>query len=111
MARGNARQTLFHTEDDYQRMLTGLEKTVLRTGWEVFSFVWMPNQIHLVFRTPKQIGLIGWLMIACFVRGKVVRWGAVPIPRGLALPPLRGGRDRRSASQSAGGSLRGMGVG
>ncbi len=33
MARGNARQTLFHAEDDYQRMLTGLEKTVPRTGW------------------------------------------------------------------------------
>ncbi len=53
MARGNARHALFHAEDDYQRMLTGLEKTVLRTGWEVFSFVWMPDHIHLFFRTPK----------------------------------------------------------
>ena len=52
MARGNARQALFHGDDDYQRMLTGLEKTVRRTGWEVFSFVWMPNHIHLFFRTP-----------------------------------------------------------
>ncbi len=34
MARGNARHALCHAEDDYQRMLTGLEKTVLRTGWE-----------------------------------------------------------------------------
>ena len=52
MARGNARQALFHGDDDYQRMLAGLEKTVQRTGWEVFSFVWMPNHIHLFFRTP-----------------------------------------------------------
>ncbi len=34
-------------------MLEGLEKTVLRTGWEIFSFVWMPNHIHLFFRTPQ----------------------------------------------------------
>ncbi len=34
-------------------MLEGLETTVLRTGWEVFSFVWMPNHIHLFFRTPQ----------------------------------------------------------
>jgi REP element-mobilizing transposase RayT len=53
MARGNGRQRLFHGDDDYQRMLDGLEKTVLRTGWEVFSFVWMPNHIHLFLRTPQ----------------------------------------------------------
>ena len=34
-------------------VLDGLEKTVGRTGWEVFSFVWMPNHIHLFFRTPR----------------------------------------------------------
>ncbi len=32
MARGNARQAHFHDEDDYQRMLTGLKKTMQRTG-------------------------------------------------------------------------------
>ena len=53
MARGNGRQLLFHEDRDYQRMLDGLEKTVGRTGWEVFSFVWMPNHIHLFFRTPQ----------------------------------------------------------
>ena len=53
MARGNGRQRLFDTDDDYQRMLDGLEKTVSRTGWEVFAFVWMPNHIHLFFRTPQ----------------------------------------------------------
>ena len=44
MARGNARQALFPGDDDYQRMLAGLEKTVQRTGWEVFSLVWMPKE-------------------------------------------------------------------
>ena len=52
MARGNGKQLLFYAEDEYRRMMSGLEQTVLRTGWEVFSFVWMPNHIHLFFRTP-----------------------------------------------------------
>lgn len=52
MARGNGKQRLFHADDDYQRMLHGLEKTVQRTGWEVLSFVWMPNHVHLFVRTP-----------------------------------------------------------
>jgi len=53
MARGNGRQLLFHEGRDYQRMLDGLEMTVDRAGWEVFAFIWMPNHIHLFFRTPK----------------------------------------------------------
>jgi putative transposase len=53
ITRGNGRQLLFHGDDDYQRMLDGLEQTVARTGWEVFAFTWMPNHIHLFFRTPR----------------------------------------------------------
>jgi len=53
MARGNGRQPLFHGDDDYQRLTDGLEKTVARTGWEVFAWVWMPHHIHLFFRTPR----------------------------------------------------------
>jgi putative transposase len=37
MARGNGRQQLFHEDDDYRRMTDGLEKTVARTGWEIFA--------------------------------------------------------------------------
>jgi hypothetical protein len=53
MARGNAHQQLFHEDDDYRRMTDGLEKTVARMGWEIFAYLWMPNHIHLFFRTPK----------------------------------------------------------
>ena len=53
MARGNGRQAIFHVDDDYQRMTDGLAKTVARTGWEVFAYVWMPRHIHLFVRTPK----------------------------------------------------------
>ena len=53
MARGNGRQRIFHADADYQRMTDGLAKTIARTGWQVFAFVWMPNHIHLFVRTPK----------------------------------------------------------
>jgi len=52
MARGNGRQRVFHAAADYERMLHGLAKTVERTRWEVFAFVWMPNHIHIFLRTP-----------------------------------------------------------
>jgi REP element-mobilizing transposase RayT len=58
MARGNGRQTIFHIDGDYQRMTDGLAKTVARTGWEVFAYVWMPNHFHLVFRSrPNVVGV------------------------------------------------------
>ena len=53
MACGNGKQTIFYIEDDYRRMVEGLEKTVGRTGWEVFAYVWTPNHIRLFLRTPK----------------------------------------------------------
>ncbi len=53
MARGNARQAIFRDERDYGRFLDGLEATVDKCGFEVFSFVLMPNHIHLLFRTPQ----------------------------------------------------------
>jgi REP element-mobilizing transposase RayT len=53
MARGNGRQAIFHIDDDYQRMTDGLAKTVSRTDWQVLAYVWMPNHIHLLVRTPK----------------------------------------------------------
>jgi len=53
MARENGRQRIFHADADYQRMTDGLAKTIARTGWQVFAFVWMPNHTHLFVRTPK----------------------------------------------------------
>ena len=53
MSRGNARQRIFRDEQDYGRFLEGLEATVDKFGFQVFSFVCMPNQIHLFFRTPE----------------------------------------------------------
>ena len=53
MARGNARQAIFRDERDYGRFVDGLEATVDKFGFEVFSFALMPNHIHLFFRTPQ----------------------------------------------------------
>ncbi len=53
MARGNARQVIFSDDADRQRLVDALEQTVVRCGWELFGFVWMPNHIHLFLRTPR----------------------------------------------------------
>jgi putative transposase len=53
MCRGNARQRIFHDEADHQRLVDGLAVTVSRFGWELFSFVLMPNHFHLFLRTPQ----------------------------------------------------------
>ncbi len=53
MARGNARQKIFRDERDYGRFLEGLEATFDKFRFEIFSFVCMPNHIHLFFRTPE----------------------------------------------------------
>ncbi len=53
MSRGNARQAIFQDDLDRESLLEDLEDTVVRCGWELFSFVFMPNHIHLFFRTPR----------------------------------------------------------
>jgi putative transposase len=53
MSRGNARQVVFRDELDYQRMVDGLAQTVDRFGWELLSFVLIPNHFHLFLRTPR----------------------------------------------------------
>ena len=68
MARGNGRQRIFHADADYQRMTDGLAKTVARTGWQVFAFVWMPNHIHLFVR------VILWGQTLFSVYSQFVAW-------------------------------------
>ncbi len=53
MSRGNGRQKIFFDERDYHRFLEGLEITADKFGFEIFSFLCMPNHVHLFFRTPE----------------------------------------------------------
>ena len=53
MSRGNARQAIFRDDADRQKLLEYLEDSVVRCGWELFSFVFMPNHFHLFLRTPR----------------------------------------------------------
>jgi REP element-mobilizing transposase RayT len=53
MSRGNARQTIFRDEYDYQRLLDGLSVVVSRLGWDLICFVLMPNHFHMLVRTPQ----------------------------------------------------------
>ena len=53
MSRGNARQKIFCDGRDYTRLCKGLRETVERYGWELLTFVFMPNHVHLFLRTPQ----------------------------------------------------------
>lgn len=53
MSRGNARQAIFRDDADRLKLLEYLEDSVVRCGWELFSFVLMPNHFHLFLRTPR----------------------------------------------------------
>ena len=41
------------TDDDRRRLLTDLERTVDRTGWEVLGFALLSNHFHLLLVTPR----------------------------------------------------------
>jgi len=53
MSRGSGRRAIFRDDADRRKLLEYLEDSVVRYGWEVFSFVLMPNRFHLFFRTPR----------------------------------------------------------
>jgi len=50
--RGNDRQLLFETPDDYQVFLDTLADCVARYRWQVLSYCLMPTHVHLVVQTP-----------------------------------------------------------
>jgi REP element-mobilizing transposase RayT len=47
-ARRVERSALFVDDQDYQRYIALLKKTVERAGWIVLSFCLMPNHVHLL---------------------------------------------------------------
>lgn len=50
--RGNDRQLLFETPDDYRVFLETLAHCVARYRWRVLSYCLMPNHLHLLVQTP-----------------------------------------------------------
>ena len=64
ISRGDGRRALFHDEGHYERFTEGLEIEVLRSGWQVISYCWMPNHIHALIKTPQpnlSNGIQHWL--------------------------------------------------
>jgi REP element-mobilizing transposase RayT len=55
---------LFHDEGHYSRFTQGLSDEVVRSGWIVLAFCWMPNHIHALVKTPEpnlSRGMQHWL--------------------------------------------------
>ena len=44
MSHGNSRQAVFRDDADRQKLRDDLKDTVVRCGWELFAFFFMPNQ-------------------------------------------------------------------
>ena len=59
--RGNARQTIFRKNEDYQAFLRVLGEGLERYSVELFAFALMPNHWHMVLR-PNEDGVMGRLM-------------------------------------------------
>jgi len=51
-SRGNARQTVFFTDDDRQLFLDTLAQVVSRYGWICHGYCLMANHYHLLVETP-----------------------------------------------------------
>jgi Transposase IS200 like len=53
MARGNGRQNIVRDDVDRDRLQEHLGKAALRRGWRVYAFAVMPNDLHIVLKTPQ----------------------------------------------------------
>ena len=53
MARGNGRQDIVQDDADRGRLVACLERTVRRSGWSLYAFVFLTNHLHLVLQTPR----------------------------------------------------------
>ena len=50
MARGNGRQDIVQDDADRGRLVACLERSVRRSGWSLYAFVFLTNHLHLVLR-------------------------------------------------------------
>jgi REP-associated tyrosine transposase len=53
MARGNGRERIFRSDDDYRVFLAGLAKTCTRFDWLVWAYCLMGNHYHLLLQTQR----------------------------------------------------------
>ena len=59
--RGNARQTIFHKDEDYDAFIRVLGEGLEKYDVQLFAFTLMPNHWHLVMR-PAKDGELGRIM-------------------------------------------------
>lgn len=61
VTRGNARATVFHTEDDYTSFMQLIADSQKRVRLEIFAWCLMPNHVHLVLRPSADADLGKWM--------------------------------------------------
>jgi len=51
--RGNYRSNVFATEDAKNALLTALDETATKLGWQIHAWVVMSNHFHIALQTPR----------------------------------------------------------
>ena len=54
VTRGNNRQVIFNSKDDYLKMLALLEHRKRKPPFRLYAYCLMPNHIHSFDRAPKR---------------------------------------------------------
>lgn len=54
VSRGNCRQKVFHSSEDYKKYLSLLESAKEKYLFSLYLYVLMPNHIHLILRTSSE---------------------------------------------------------
>jgi len=64
MNRGDRREPIFQDDADRQTFLATLGEACVKAGWQVHTYVLMPNHFHLVLETPQPTLVAGmkWLL-------------------------------------------------
>ena len=53
ITRGNNRQLIFHSQDDYLKLITTIEVQKVRLPFRLYAYCLMPNHIHLLMERAE----------------------------------------------------------
>ena len=59
ITRGNNRQLIFHSPEDYLKLLTMIELQKVRLPFRLYAYCFMPNHIHLLMERGERIRSAG----------------------------------------------------
>ena len=79
LSRGNARQTIFHDDTDFNTFLGLIKRTGTERPMRLLAWCLMPNHVHLVVRPHADGDLGSWMhwLLTCHVRRHQRRYSTI----------------------------------